>query len=57
MDLEDRVSLIKLRIAKLRKKHDLYDTPPEPPKIVEKKNDYESDTEKLREKFKVQRVR
>ncbi len=51
MDLEDRVSLIKMSIHKVRKTYNLET------KLPEKKHDHESNSKKLREKLKVQRVR
>ena len=51
MDLEDKVSLIKMRIHKVRKAYNLET------KLPEKKNDNESNSKKLREKLKVQRIR
>ncbi len=51
MDLEDRVSLIKMRIHKVRKTYNLET------KLPEKKNDNESNSKKSGERLKVQRVR
>ena len=56
MDLEDRVSLIKMRIEKIRKTYNLYTTSKKPIKLFENKNDHESNSEKLGEKLKVQRA-
>jgi len=50
MDLEDRVSLIKMRIHKVRKTYNLET------KLPEKKNDNESNSKKSGERLKVQRV-
>jgi len=50
MDLEDKVSLIKMRIHKVRKTYNLET------KLPEKKNDNESNSKKSGKKLKVQRV-
>ena len=57
MDLEDRVTFIKMRIAKFRKTYKLKTDPTVTIKLFEKKDDHESNSKKLREKLKVQRVR
>ena len=57
MDLEDRVSFIKMRIEKFRRTYELKTDPTVTIKLFEKKeDDHESTPEKLREKLKVQRV-
>ena len=57
MDLEDRVSLIKMRIEKFRRTYELKTDPTVTIKLFEKKeDDHESTPEKPREKLKVQRV-
>ena len=57
MDLEDRVSFIKMRIEKFKRTYKLKTDPTATIKLFEKKDDHESDSEKLREKLKVQRIR
>ena len=55
MDLEDRVSFIKMRIEKFRRTYKLKTDPTVIINIFEKKeDDHESTPEKLREKLEVQ---
>jgi len=55
MDLEDRVSFIKMRIEKFKRTYELKTDPSAIINIFEKKkDDHESNPEKLREKLKVQ---
>jgi len=57
MDLEDRVSFIKMRIEKFKRTYTLKTDPTVTVKLFEKKeDDHESNSEKLRKKLKVQRV-
>ena len=56
MDLEDRVSFIKMRIEKFKRTYELKTDPTVTIKLFENKNDHESNSEKLGEKLKVQRV-
>jgi len=54
MDLEDRVSFIKMRIEKFKRTYELKTDPTITIKLFENKNDHESTSEKSREKLKVQ---
>ena len=55
MDLEDRVSFIKMRIEKFKRTYELKTDPTVVIKLFEnKKDDHESNPEKLREKLEVQ---
>ena len=55
MDLEDRVSFIKMRIEKFKRTYELKTDPSVIINIFEKKkDDHESNPEKLGEKLKVQ---
>ena len=57
MDLESKVSFIKMRIEKFKRTYELKTDPAVKVKLFEKKeDDHESHSEKLRKKFKVQRV-
>ena len=57
MDLESKVSFIKMRIEKFKRTYELKTDPTVKVKLFEKKeDDHESHSEKLRKKFKVQRV-
>lgn len=54
MDLEDRVSLIKMRIEKFKRTYELKTDPTVTIKLFEKKDDHESNSKKSGEKLKVQ---
>ena len=55
MDLESKVSFIKMRIEKFKRTYKLNTDPSAKVKLFEKKeDDHESYSEKLRKKFKVQ---
>ena len=57
MDLEDRVSFIKMRIEKFKRTYELKTDPLVTIKLFEKKDDHESDSEKLREKLRQNEVK
>ena len=55
MDLESKVSFIKMRIEKFKRTYKLNTDPSAKVKLFEKKeDDHESYSEKLRKKYKVQ---